>query len=358
MPRFRFPSHRVWYHAAQEVRILHEPDADLAIGDDGRGLTRSSSSPFYDAPAFPLEEVPEEVEAKKEDADSSPPRSGAPPISRTTEKQAAHRELYIHEVLALVACLALPAVGACLLHAIRKQLSRPSEGLVSNYNLTIFLLVSELRVFSHMLKLVQARTLRLQRVVHEDPLAPFSPTDARFEETLTRLERLEALADAAGPPARPTNATGSSGLRREAAVARDVRNSIQPDLDALNRAVRRYEKKAILLQLQTDARFAGLESRLDDAIALAAAAAKNSPGRRASSSTRNVLEYLVAIVLMPLNLALHLVRLPIGLFLFLLRRNRRRSMASGRGGRPSGIAKGSLQARYGNDGLSSRVARR
>ncbi len=59
-------------------------------------------------------------------------------------------------------------------------------------------------------------------------------------------------------------------------MVRDVRNAIQPELDALNRAVRRYEKKATVLALQTESRLAALDTRLNDAISLAAAAAKSS----------------------------------------------------------------------------------
>ena len=62
-----------------------------------------------------------------------------------------------------------------------------------------------------------------------------------------------------------------------------IGDGIQPELDALNRAVRRYEKKATVLALQTEARLGAVDTRLDDAIALAAAAAK--AGRRASSSS-------------------------------------------------------------------------
>ncbi len=105
-------------------------------------------------------------------------------------------ELYIHEVTALVCCFVFPVVGAYLLHAIRNQLSRPSEGLVSNYNLTIFLLAAEIHPLSHLIKLVQARTLHLQRVVNASPFKREpAPTAAEVEELVRRLDSLESRAD-------------------------------------------------------------------------------------------------------------------------------------------------------------------
>ena len=84
-----------------------------------------------------MEEVPEEGERA--------PTPSPEPLRRLPAHEAATNELYTHEVLALLSCFLFPLLGAYLLHTIRSQLSRPSEGLVSNYNLTIFLLASELR---------------------------------------------------------------------------------------------------------------------------------------------------------------------------------------------------------------------
>ena len=47
-------------------------------------------------------------------------------------------------------------LGAYLLHTIRGQLTRPSEGLVSDYNLTIFLCAAEIRPVSHLIKMIHA----------------------------------------------------------------------------------------------------------------------------------------------------------------------------------------------------------
>lgn len=210
----------------------------------------------------------------------------------------------------------------------RSQLSRPSEGLISHYNLTIFLLASELRVFSHMLKLVQSRTLHLQRVVHANPRVfpfPGTPGTASVDDVLSRIRRLEARFTAATDQGVAASAAGRShsGVEQAAAVARDVRDAMQPELDALNRAVRRYEKRSTLLQLQTDARFSGLDERLDDAMALVAAAAAAAKSRtRGSHLAARAAGSAAALALFPAKTALRLLMLPPRLLAALVARAR------------------------------------
>ncbi|KAM4060168.1 hypothetical protein HRG_002225 [Hirsutella rhossiliensis] len=329
----------VWYHAAQQVRIQREEDPDLAVEEDG---DPDAAAPDH-RPATTLDDVPEQGDLPKPKAQEEDPKMA--------RRRAALRELYVHEVLALVACLVLPLASAYLLHAIRAQLSRPSGGLVSDYNLTIFLLVSELRVFSHMLKLVQSRTLHLQRVAHENELTSPSDTAARIDDVLERLETLECRGRTA-----QNGGSDSGRAKEEAALTRDVRNAIQPELDALNRAVRRYEKKATLLQLQTESRFTGLDARLGDAIALAAVAAKNSAGR--PNIVRRAAEAAAGIILFPLNALLRLLLLPLTYLVALMHRNEHRSQHPAKTGRSSRAGKAAVQPRYGSERVATRVTRR
>ncbi len=242
------------------VEMAIETDSDP---DEEPGLETSRTS-------GDLVDVPEEEEA---------PQPKAPAFNRREQTRRALTELYLHEVLALLMCFASPVMGAVLLHAIRDQLSRPSEGLVSNYNLTIFILAAEVGPLSHLIKLVQARTLHLQRIVHSNPYRELV-TSSQIQELGQRLEDLETRTVTAEqtPTTPPTNghADPSRQTKLEAKVSRDVRNAIQPELDALNRAVRRYEKKATVLAALTDARLSAIDTRLDDAISLAAATAKMS----------------------------------------------------------------------------------
>lgn len=211
---------------------------------------------------------------------------------------AARKELQSHELAALAACFVFPVIGTWLLHAIRGNLSRPSEGLVSNYNLTIFLLASEVRPVAHLLRLIQKRTLYLQRVVASSP----SSDPSTLADMAKRLEELEAhVAEAASAKAKDPVDVGS-------AQAAEVRKSIQPDIEALNRAVRRYEKRSTLFALQTEQRFGRVEARAGDALALAAAAQRNEEGR--SGFARVLLEWVCACVIVPVQFGVSVLGLP------------------------------------------------
>ena len=196
-----------------------------------------------------------------------------------------------------------PVIGAWLLHHIRSQLSRPSEGLVSNYNLTIFLLASELRPLSHLIKLVQARTLHLQRTVNPSPFSPPSNgiSSSTLQDLSTRITELEThIADTSSTKQTPVDLT------------LQARKAFQPDLDALNRAVRRYEKRTTLLSLQTESRLQDLEKRMGDAITLAAAAERSSQStrQRRGSSVALLLDWATTMALLPLQVLWTVFSLP------------------------------------------------
>lgn len=205
-----------------------------------------------------------------------------------------------------------PVVGAWLLHAIRAQLSRPSEGLVSNYNLTVFLLASEIRPISHLIKMTQARTLFLQRVVNGGPNDDDPRPDlGQVTELAKRLEELEAhVADSVESSNKPA-AIGSdvTAAKVTAQAVSETRKSLQPELDALNRAVRRYEKRTTISSLQTEARLQDLETRLKDVVVLAAAAQRN-----AESQPRNfaliLSNWMCAAVVLPAQYIWFILHLP------------------------------------------------
>ncbi|CZT02087.1 uncharacterized protein RAG0_09420 [Rhynchosporium agropyri] len=282
-----------WYHSAQCMRKNEEYNADTTINEDSEDENPLSSS------TATLEEVPEEED------ESSTPSSKA--TRRLPAHEAATNELYTHELLALLSCFLFPALGAYLLHALRGQLTRPSEGLVSNYNLTIFLLASEIRPMAHLVKLIQARTLHLQRIVNANP--PYDSTRGSVGEVQDLTRRLEELeARKSITETKITTAEPALSGKQLAVLTTEVRRSLQPDLDALNRAVRRYEKRATLQAFQTESRLHDLESRLNDAISLAAAAANNTQNRRGFSGLVGdvvalPVQAFSAIVSVPLNMA-------------------------------------------------------
>ncbi|KAF9734015.1 hypothetical protein PMIN03_006643 [Paraphaeosphaeria minitans] len=241
-----------WYHAAQQTQYVDfdEPERDNIILEEdevtGEPINDDvqASSP---AAAAPLDHK------DKEDIGNAPP-------SKVQEE--ARKELRNNEMLALFTCFIGPLVGAYLLHAIRSQLTRPAEGLVSNYNLTIFVMGAELRPIHHVIKMMKARMLHLHRVVRSDSKPEYSRAD--IQDISTRLANLEA---------RPTESPQNTDIEN-LKIGASVRQGIQPQLDALNRAVRRYEKRQAAQSMQIEARFQELDARNRDALALAAAAAR------------------------------------------------------------------------------------
>lgn len=194
-----------------------------------------------------------------------------PHISEEQEDAAAN--LRQHELLALVSTFLFPALAAYLLHVIRGQLSRPSEGLVSDYNLTIFLLAAEIRPVRQLIRLFTNRTIHLQRVVRGglDPAA-LGKKDKAITDLASRLVLLEdKFGDQLSSP-------GVSIIQKDevTALSSDIRKRYEPRLEALERAVRRYEKRATTLTLLTEQRLQSLENRLQDALSLAAVAAQSS----------------------------------------------------------------------------------
>lgn len=240
-----------WYFAAQQVQYI-DPDEELPAG----------SIPEEDEDSEIGDDTPnEERSASPDPAPSSSPNK-PPNTSRTKAEEDARHELAHNEIMALIACFAGPLIGAYLLHAIRSQLTRPAEGLVSNYNLTIFTMAAELRPVSHIIKLSQARMMHLQRIVRGAPRHQVSGSDTK--ELSNRLSEIESrLAE-----------TGSTSHLETLKISSTVRQALQPQLDALNRAVRRYEKRQTTQTIQIEARFGEIDARLKDTLALAAAAAR------------------------------------------------------------------------------------
>ncbi|KAJ4391360.1 hypothetical protein N0V93_004977 [Gnomoniopsis smithogilvyi] len=367
-----------WYHEAQEVRIRQEVGLEHVCEEDSEvdGPSKMTAS------VVTLDEVPEENPQESEEGPRAEfehhgeraSRRPADKSNRTSSQEAAVNELYIHEVLALLACFLSPIVGAYLLHTIRAQLTRPSEGLMTDFNITVFLLAAELRPMSHALTLIQARTLHLQRIVQSVPVR--RSTTAQLEEMLIRLAQLELRADATEEATAITLTTstqqaqqnGASGTGKKDTVVREVRNAIQPELDALNRAVRRYEKKATVLAIQTDSRLNAVDTKLDDAISLAAAAVKQSSRAQwgFSAMAAWIVDKFFTIFTMPYHLAMFVIMWPfrtIASLCFKGHRPPRDSRStSWRSGRYSGL-KGSRNGsdadkdRY-RDRVPSRISRR
>jgi len=283
---------------------------EMALEDDSDDMDGASplSTPRK---AGGLDDVPEEEAAAQ-------PDTTRPDHSKIARH--ALNELYLHEVAALVMAFVAPILAAGILHMVRMQLSRPSEGWVSNFHLTVFCLAAEITPLGHAIKLVRARTLHLQHVVHSNPYHEAKVSPAQVDELAKRLEELEArmvtISETTTTAALTAGDTGISAAdlqRQQAGVARNLRNSMQPELDALNRAVRRYEKKATVLASLTEARIGALDTRLNDAISLAAAATKmqTSQWKVMAGLGRAMADWAIWVLVLPVHAILSICMLPL-----------------------------------------------
>jgi hypothetical protein len=286
---------RDWYHSAQTIRKTGQYNSETIIDEE------SGDENNLDGSQAPLGDVPE---------DGPTPNHEIKRTGRLSAHEKVSNELYLHELLALISCFLFPLIGAYLLHSIRGYLSRPSEGLVSNYNLTIFLLASELRPVSHLFKLIQARTLHLQRVVNVNPYENANGKLASdVKDLVRRLDDLESRTQSTVPNSTGGASEPSVNNKQAALITTEVRRTLQPELDALTRAVRRYEKRATLQTMQTESRLLDLEARLADAISLAAAAAQSGQQHKYGVWSM-LIEWIASGIVLPLQAFGTLVSLP------------------------------------------------
>jgi len=160
---------------------------------------------------------------------------------------------------------------------------------------------------AHLVKLIQARTLHLQRVVSANPYEINEKDSGELKSIVQRLADLEARSSIAESSGNGMTDPSLNG-KQSALLTTEVRRALQPDLDALNRAVRRYEKRATLQAFQTESRLLDLEARLNDAISLAAAAANN--GQRQRGFTGIIVEWVATAIVLPLQAFRAMVSLP------------------------------------------------
>jgi len=277
-----------WYYSAQALQKDLSPYSDDTILEeeepDEQAVETASSG---------------EGSAKTAPADSN---TGPQPQSKAHNADAyehATAALRTQELLALGAIFTFPALAAYLLHVIRAQLSRPSTGLVSDYNIGIFLLAAEIRPCRQLIRLVANRTLHLQRTVTglDEPFASSTHENSTLSDVMTRIAGLEdKLSTHQTLP--PTLSIAQKADVTE--LSTELRKRYEPRLEGLERAVRRYEKRSTTLAMLTEQRLNSLETRLQDALSLAAVAAQHSQRRGVVATT---LETLSAILAMPLRLA-------------------------------------------------------
>lgn len=244
------------------------------------------------------------------DADQTVPPAGVDFNPEDAKQESAAAELRRQEKLALLSTFGFPVAAAYLIHVIRGQLSTSSTGLVSDFNLSIFLLAAEIRPCRQLIHLVTNRTLHLQRTVTglDDPFNPANPTRTAFSALETRISELEAqLTDHKLIPQEPeSNPFAQKG--DVADLSAELRKRYEPRLEGLERAMRRYEKRSTILAAQIDQRLGQMDGLLQDTLSLAAQAARQSQKGMVAKG----LEGFSAAITMPIKVAWGVVIWPVG----------------------------------------------
>ncbi|KAH5645471.1 hypothetical protein HBI51_112170 [Parastagonospora nodorum] len=280
---------RQWYVDAQQRQYLDAEDAeyDDTIYEEEEGSTGTNP------------ESTDPVAEGAEDA-GSPSTEHTPPI--VDPRESARSKLKRIELLALAACFLAPVAAAYVVHYLRSQFThRARDGIVTDLNLFFYVCVAEARPVSHLFDMIGKQTLHLQRLVAEPPEQPRSGIAQRLPQ---RLAALEARLD--------DPVSNDIDMNR---ITNEVRQTMQYQLDALNRAVRKYEKKQLAQTMQIEARFQDIDVRLRDTLSLAASAARTGqkPGIAATTLTwlSGLLAYVVQmawdVALYPFRVALSVV---------------------------------------------------
>lgn len=285
-----------WYHSAQAVvgePRDSPPSTPVVEDEDGSILSPIQTN-----------------DDKLSTASATKPNTGTNASKR--DHMAAETELRLHELAALLCCFVSPALSAWLLHAIRAHLSRPSEGLVSNFNISIFLMFAEIKPMSHLIKLILRRTLFLQRRVNLDNLRDQShPAGEKLNDLIARIEELEAhVANGiASKDSQSDQSLDQAATKASALALAETRKLMQPELEALARAMRRYEKKTTVAAVQNEGRLQQLEAKYADVVVLAASAQRSVQSQPRQYSLI-VLNWLCAGIVIPVEMAQSVLYVP------------------------------------------------
>jgi hypothetical protein len=294
------------YYAAQEVRIAKEMTMYTPVFENESDLELSTQASATTA----LEDVPEHDEKGPAD-EAQLGESPTPALYKrwASDRDSAVKALRRHEKFALAWCFLFPLLAAYLLHTIRGQLSPRSEGLVSDYNLHIFVIAAEIRPISHFIRLLQNSTLHKQRIVATNPYEQQDTRDQQIQELFARIEELETRLPT-GEATTVSHAEQEQVATRsiETLVMRNYSERVQPEVESVTRAMRRYEKKLSNIIDQIDIRLEYLDQRSNDAIALAAIAARQKTAQ--GSIVTWLIEQTTAAILLPFQTAVAVFTFP------------------------------------------------
>lgn len=259
-----------WYYASQATldAVAPDDDDDTIIEEDELMDAETAAETGSSVGSSP-NQGPGGSKIGREATGSDVTQQGV------TKHEKAATDLRRQELLALGATFVLPCLAAYLLHVIRAQLSRPSTGLVSDYNLSIFILAAEIRPCRQLCRLIAKRTLHLRRAAtgHDDLGVDHKTTVSALVRQVNELESRLSDHSIIPPSVSIAQKADVSELQTE------MKKRYEPRFEGLERAVRRYEKRSTTFTMSIEQRLLALEGRTNDAFSLAAVAAQNSRNR-------------------------------------------------------------------------------
>lgn len=202
----------------------------------------------------------------------------------TTKQQEVSKQLMYAEIQAFGGLIVGPLLGAVLLNYVRASMARPANGLITNFNITVFVLAAELRPLKVAVKFLTDRSSSLQ-----EELVDVAP--GRYDELATKLSKVEQELS-------EIMATNTSSPRSNSSEHGVVDGTL--DLDQIKNALRRFERHEAQIKQHYDDKLYTLERRLADLA--------NRPQVVSGGGSGAV--YLESALLFPVRLGWSLVTLP------------------------------------------------
>lgn len=206
----------------------------------------------------------------------------------TDRQQAVDRKLRNAEIQAFGGLLFGPILGAGLLNYVRDSMARPANGLITNFNITVFVLAAELRPLRIAYEYLNHRSEALQ-----EELIDVVPS--RYHELVRKVEDLEARLDER--KASPDEHTRSDPWQSGSITP--VRDDT--DINQIKYALRKFEKHDAQLKVEYENKLYALERKLADL---------GTKSRFDESNSTSVVQMVEGLLLFPVRISWVVLTLP------------------------------------------------
>lgn len=204
----------------------------------------------------------------------------------TSKQHEISKQLRYAELQAFIGLIIGPLLGSVLLNYVRSSMARPANGLITNFNITVFVLAAELRPLKIAFTFLTDRSSSLQ-----NELVDVAPE--RYDELSQKLEMVEREL---------SNLKGGSSPHSPMKEQMNGHASSTPDLEQIKNALRRFERHEAQLKQHYEDKLYTLERRLADLA--------NRP-QIVTGAGSGMVHSMESILLFPVRLGWSLITLPI-----------------------------------------------